>query len=90
MNCQQIQKLIHAYHDGELDAANTMQVDEHLADCPGCFGTVRQLSALSGALQNSELRFSAPGFSIDHYRRPNQIHDEFVLTAQGPLKTTPN
>jgi hypothetical protein len=39
---------------------------------------------------DAELRFSAPGFSIDHYRRPNQIHDEFVLTAQGPLKTTPN
>jgi len=60
MNCQQIQKLIHAHHDGELDAANTMQVDEHLADCPSCFGALRQLSALRGALQNSELRFSAP------------------------------
>ena len=44
MNCQQIQKLIHAHHDGELDAANTLQVDEHLADCPACFATLRQLS----------------------------------------------
>ncbi|MDR3404065.1 MAG: anti-sigma factor [Chthoniobacter sp.] len=60
MNCQQIRKLIHAHYDGELDAANTMQVDEHLADCPACFGALRQLSALRGALQNSELRFSAP------------------------------
>ncbi|MEP6671443.1 MAG: anti-sigma factor [Chthoniobacter sp.] len=60
MNCQQIQKLIPAHHDGELDAANTMQVDEHLADCPTCFGSLRQLSALRGALQNSDLRFSAP------------------------------
>lgn len=60
MNCQQVQKLIHAHHDGELDVANTLQVDEHLADCPGCFNTARQLSALSAALRNSELRFSAP------------------------------
>ena len=60
MNCQQIQKLVHAHHDGELDAANTLQIDEHLADCPHCFGMLRQLSALSGALQNEGLRFSAP------------------------------
>jgi anti-sigma factor RsiW len=60
MNCQQIQKLIHAHHDGELDAANTLQVDEHLADCPGCFGALRQLSVLRGALQIEGLRYSAP------------------------------
>jgi anti-sigma factor RsiW len=60
MNCQQIQKLIHAHHDGELDAANTLQVDEHLADCPSCFTALRQLSVLRGALQNDGLRYSAP------------------------------
>jgi anti-sigma factor RsiW len=60
MNCQQVQKLIHAYHDGELDAANTLEVDEHLADCTGCFNAARQLSALSGALEDASLRYSAP------------------------------
>ena len=60
MNCQQVQKLIHAHHDGELDVANTLQVDEHLADCPSCFNAARQLSALTGALRSPELRFSAP------------------------------
>lgn len=60
MNCQQVQKLIHAYHDGELDVANTLQVDEHLADCTACFNAARQLSALSGAMKDASLRFSAP------------------------------
>lgn len=60
MNCQQIQKLIHAYHDGQLDVANTLQVDEHLADCPACFNSTRQLSALSSAIKESALHFSAP------------------------------
>ena len=60
MNCQQIQKLIPAHHDGELDAANTMLVDEHLADCPSCFNASRQLSMLRGALKNHDLRFTAP------------------------------
>jgi len=60
MNCPQIQKLLHAHHDGELDVANTLLVDEHVADCPQCFAALRQLSALSGALKNDALRFSAP------------------------------
>ena len=60
MNCQQIQKLIHAHHDGELDVANTLLVDEHLADCPACFEQSRRLSALRGALQNQDLRLAAP------------------------------
>ena len=49
MNCPQIQKLIHPHHDGELDAANTLLVDEHLADCPACFDLSRRLSTLRGA-----------------------------------------
>jgi len=60
MNCQQIQKLIQAHHDGELDAANTLQVDDHLADCPECFAALRQISVLSSALKNEGLRYSAP------------------------------
>jgi len=60
MNCPQIQKLLHAYHDGELDAAHALEVDEHLADCPQCFGLTRNLSTLRGALQNDALRFTAP------------------------------
>jgi anti-sigma factor RsiW len=60
MNCSQIQKLLDAHHDGELDAANTLQIDEHLADCPSCFATSRRLSMLTGALKNQNLRFTAP------------------------------
>ncbi|MEI9892865.1 MAG: zf-HC2 domain-containing protein [Chthoniobacter sp.] len=84
MNCQQIQKLIHAHHDGELDAANTLQVDEHLADCPSCFGALRQLSALRGALQNSELRFSAP----DSLRRSISTAVEQAAKAERASTST--
>ena len=60
MNCQQIQALIHAHHDGELDAANTLQVDQHLADCPQCFGLARNLGAMRGLLRDDALRYRAP------------------------------
>ena len=60
MNCQQIEKLIHAHHDGELDISTTLQVDEHLAECPRCAALLRSLSGLSAVLRNDALRFQAP------------------------------
>jgi anti-sigma factor RsiW len=60
MNCSQIQKLLQAHHDGELDAAHEMQVEEHFADCPQCFAVARKLSTLRGALRHESLRFTTP------------------------------
>jgi len=60
MNCSQIRKLLQPHHDGELDAAHELQVEEHLADCPQCFGIARKLSTLRDALQNDSLHFAAP------------------------------
>jgi anti-sigma factor RsiW len=60
MNCQQVERLIHAYHDGELDIPASVQVDEHLANCPRCAGLLRGLSNLSAVLRNDALRFQAP------------------------------
>jgi hypothetical protein len=36
---------------------------------------------------NANVRFTETGFVIDHYRRPYDIHDEYLLTANGPIKT---
>ena len=60
MNCQDIQKLIHAHHDGELDVPSVLEVDRHLADCPACFQAARNLDALTSALSDEELRYRAP------------------------------
>jgi hypothetical protein len=38
---------------------------------------------------DAEVRFTDSGFTIDHYRRPRAVHDEYLLTPDGPLKTTP-
>jgi len=72
-----------AGHDGELDAAHEMQVDEHLADCPQCFGLTRNLSTLRGALQNDALRFTAP----DGLRQ--SIRAAVAQDVQAERDTTP-
>jgi anti-sigma factor RsiW len=60
VNCQQIRALIPAHHDAELDAANTREVEQHLADCPQCFNAARNLETLSSSLRDEALRFRAP------------------------------
>lgn len=60
MNCPQTQKLLSAHHDGELDAANTLLVDEHLAECPQCGAALHSLATLRTVLKNDALRFSTP------------------------------
>jgi anti-sigma factor RsiW len=60
VNCPQIRKLLHAYHDGELDAADGAEMDEHLVHCQHCFDLTRSLWTLRRALQNPALRFSVP------------------------------
>ncbi len=36
MNCQESQKLLQAYFDGELDLANSLALEEHLHSCALC------------------------------------------------------
>jgi len=60
MTCEHIERLLHAHHDGELDIAATVEVDEHLANCPRCAGLLKSLSNLSAVLRNDALRFQAP------------------------------
>src|SRR5579884_3325848 len=66
MNCTDIHTLIHAYHDGELDAANAIEVERHLADCPQCFSVSRGVSDLRVQLREETLRFHA---TSDFHRR---------------------
>jgi len=36
MNCQEIQRWLGAYCDGELDLPRTLEIEKHLRDCPAC------------------------------------------------------
>ena len=40
LRCRDIGTLLHDYLEGELDPVVRRQLDEHLADCPGCLSFV--------------------------------------------------
>lgn len=59
MSCKEVQRLIDAYEDGELDLATSLQVEEHLRECPTCSRLHRNQQAASWLLRSGALRFQA-------------------------------
>ena len=60
MSCQITQEFIHAYVDGELDLARSLEVEQHLKECQVCASAYRSQTALRSALKDSSLYHSAP------------------------------
>ena len=58
MNCQQT--LIHGYADRELDAATTLEFEEHLRECEACSRKYEELRALHAACSSKGLYFQLP------------------------------
>ena len=44
MDCRETQKLLSAFHDGELSAADRARVEEHLRGCPECVALLADLA----------------------------------------------
>lgn len=60
MNCQEMNPLLHAYVDGELDLMRSLDVERHLKTCAACAAAKRSLQSLHSALRHSDLSYSAP------------------------------
>jgi anti-sigma factor RsiW len=69
MNCTEIQPLLHAYVDGELDLVRSLDVERHLKTCPGCVAKVKILQSLRAALQKNDLAYRAPASLRQHVRQ---------------------
>ena len=60
MNCHEINPLLHAYVDGELDLMRSLDIERHLETCSACAGVNRLLQSLQSALRHSNLSYPAP------------------------------
>jgi anti-sigma factor RsiW len=60
VDCPQTRDLLDAHLDGELDLVRTLEVERHLADCPGCAAAYDGLRSLQAALRGAPLRYAAP------------------------------
>jgi len=60
LSCQTAQELIHAYVDGELDLARSLEVEQHMEECQVCAIAYRNQTALRAAFKDGSLYYSAP------------------------------
>jgi anti-sigma factor RsiW len=60
LSCQTAQEFIHAYVDGELDLARTLEVEQHVQECQGCASAYRNQTALRSSFKDASLYYSAP------------------------------
>jgi len=60
LSCQQTHELIHGYVDGELDLVKSIEIEQHLADCPACTRTYQGMRSLQSVVRNEALRFQPP------------------------------
>jgi anti-sigma factor RsiW len=60
MTCDEAEILLHALIDGELDAGHAREVEDHIAGCPHCAALLRDYRAMSSAVAEAGLRYTAP------------------------------
>lgn len=59
MNCPEMNLLLHAYADGELDVVRSFEVEQHVKSCATCAKKMDSLKALQSAFKESDLAYSA-------------------------------
>ena len=60
MNCPEIRLLLHAHADGELDAANSLELERHLKTCAACAAENKSLQSLRAVWRGGDLNYRAP------------------------------
>lgn len=60
MNCQEAQKLLDAYADGELDLVNTLEIERHIQDCQACSRAYQNQGVLRRAFKTGLLYHEMP------------------------------
>jgi anti-sigma factor RsiW len=85
VNCEEIQRVLHGYVDGELDLVRNLEIEQHLQACSVCSGTVNQHLALRSVLRDPGLYQRAPATLEARLRaslpRPRQPRIAFPVLA---------
>jgi anti-sigma factor RsiW len=68
LTCEELEPLLHAFMDGELDLVRSLEVERHLQGCPACVRAVQEHQALQTALRDPALYHRAPAGLEDRVR----------------------
>jgi len=63
--CPDKELLLHALVDGELDARSALELEAHVAGCPGCAGELSAIREVKATLGAQRLGYAAPQSLLD-------------------------
>jgi anti-sigma factor RsiW len=58
--CSHWELLLHGFIDGELDAAHSLELEQHLATCSHCAGQLERLQSLKQVVSQKGVRWRTP------------------------------
>ena len=76
---------IHAYHDGEMDAATARQLEAHVAECPDCAALLGELRGLSSLISGAALPETRPMAVAKYYGALSDVQDQGLVRVTGWL-----
>jgi anti-sigma factor RsiW len=62
--CARWELMLHGFVDSELDAAHSLELEQHLATCPDCAGQLERIRGLKQVVSQKGVRWQTP----DHVR----------------------
>jgi len=87
MNCSETKGLIDAYLDNELDLRGALEIEEHVARCPGCGEEERALRDLQASARANLIRYTpSPQFEA---RLRDALHAEGHPVPVGSVEPSP-
>src|SRR6185312_1424424 len=75
--------------DGELDAANALAIEAHLASCPGCAAELQRLTALRRLVKAPGVAHAAPAALRGRIQDMLGAHAEPARTASKLTRMAP-
>jgi len=72
MNCREIQNLLHAYGDRELDVMTSLEVEKHLQTCSEC----------KQALENQTVLGNSIATGAPYYKAPASLRDSIIASTR--------
>jgi len=87
MNCSETKRLIDAYVDNEVDLRGALEIEEHVARCPGCGEEERALRELQVSARVNLIRYApSPDFEG---RLRQALHAEGHPAPVGSVEPSP-
>ncbi len=82
MKCEDFEKLLHLYLDGETDEKSSKEIEEHLSTCQSCAEKLRELRSLEAEARRIKLPEPSPAYWENFTR---EVRNKIILRRKKSI-----